>query len=1038
MGFSIQTIDSGVDTLAFPLLSRFRAFKATLTAISSLLSKPMSTVMSELLSDKAVVKSLTPFGAAVPFTDDGRISHWTAVRVRQAFLDYFRDAAGHTFVPSSSTIPHEDPTLLFANSGMTQFKPIFQGVIDPAAPMAKLKRAANSQKCIRAGGKHNDLEDVGKDVYHHTFFEMLGNWSFGDYFKKEAIYMAWELLTVVFGLPKERLYVTYFGGDERSHLPADLEAKQLWMEMGMDESRVLPFGMKENFWEMGESGPCGPCSEIHFDRIGGGRDASALVNCDDPDVLEIWNLVFMQFNREKDGTLRPLPNRHVDTGMGFERVLSVLQNKRSNYDTDVFMPIFAEIEKRAGCRPYTGKVGRNEDRDGIDMAYRVIADHIRTLTFAISDGGFPSNEGRGYVLRRILRRAVRYSHETLKAPAGFFASLVDIVVERFGDAFPELRQSPSTVKEILLEEEVQFRKTLERGIVQFGRFSKTAVASNGVLSGADAWRLYDTYGFPVDLTRLMAEEAGLRLDEDGFIRAQTEAKELSRAGRSNGVDDALSKIVVDVHLLSDLEKIHHMAVTDDSFKYSEAVLEATVLGLVVNNVLVQEAAPTDGYFGLILDRSNFYAESGGQIYDEGSIVKIDGETEFMVEAVQVFGGYVLHIGYLKYGRLCVADRIIAAFDELRRRPLRHNHTATHLLNHAIGRVMAEQRPDQKGSLVAPDRLRFDFNSTKAPTPEQIAQIEAIVGEFVAAGHIVNTRVLPLAEAMALPGLRAVFGETYPDPVRVVCVGADLDQVVANPADARWSNISVELCGGTHVARSSDIKSFLIISEAAIAKGIRRIVAVTGDEASKAHICEQDLSLRLADLEAVAEPSAVVSAAHDETVKTLSKALDEASISLLAKNKLRERLNAVRLTIADADKTVRQAQSRMALDIVSEKLLSDEHSRIHVHRIDVGDNGKALLEALNVLKKDGRSGLLYSVDLLGQRISYYAVVADPHMEKVSAAEWCRAFGDGLGGRSGGKAGAAQGSASLGSSVDEAKLQEAELVALTHAKLKLASL
>lgn len=993
--------------------------------------------MSEPLSDQKAVASLTPFAATVPFTDEGRLSHWTAARVRQTFLAYFRDACGHTFVPSSSTIPHDDPTLLFANSGMTQFKPIFQGVIDPAAPMAKLKRAANSQKCIRAGGKHNDLEDVGKDVYHHTFFEMLGNWSFGDYFKKEAISMAWELLTVVYGLPKERLYVTYFGGDERYNLPADLEARELWIEVGVEASRVLPFGMKENFWEMGESGPCGPCSEIHFDRIGGGRDASALVNQDDPDVLEIWNLVFMQFNREKDGSLRPLPNKHVDTGMGFERVLSVLQNKRSNYDTDVFMPIFAEIERRSGCRPYTGRVGRSEDVDGIDMAYRVIADHIRTLTFAISDGGFPSNEGRGYVLRRILRRAVRYAHEKLKAPAGFFAGLVDIVVERFGEAFPELLQSPSTVKEILLEEEVQFRKTLERGIVQFGRFAKVATASNGILSGADVWRLYDTYGFPVDLTRLMAEEANLKVDEDGFILAQTQAKELSRAGRMNGADDPLGRIVIDVHMLNELEKVHHLSVTDDAPKYTDSVMEANVLGLLVNNALVGEATEAEHYFGLLLDRTNFYAEAGGQIYDEGSIVKVEGDTEFMVEAVQAFGGYVLHIGYLKYGRLRVGDRVVAAYDELRRRPLRHNHTATHLLNHAIGRVMADQRPDQKGSLVAPDRLRFDFNSTKAPTLEQIGQIESIVNEFIAAGHVVSTKLLPLAEAMTLPGLRAVFGETYPDPVRVVCVGANLDDVVANPVDERWSRISVELCGGTHVARSSDIKSFVIISEAAIAKGIRRIVAVTGDEASKAQFWERELAARIAELKAVSDPQAVVSAAHDEAVKQLSKSLDEAAISLLGKTRLREQLAAIRQTMAEADKVVRQTQARLALDTVSQKLLADTSSTIHVHRIDVGDNGKALLDALNVLKKEGHSGLLYSVDPLSQRISYYSVVAETHVAKLSAAEWCRAFGDVLGGRSGGKAGAAQGSAALGTIAD-AQLREAELVALTHAKLKLESL
>ena len=391
-----------------------------------------------------------PFAPEIPFTSKERTAYWTVSRVRQTFLDYFCQEHQHTFIPSSSTIPHEDPTLLFANSGMTQFKPIFQGVIDPSAPLAKLTRAANSQKCIRAGGKHNDLEDVGKDVYHHTFFEMLGNWSFGNYFKKEAIEWAWRLLTEVYGMPKDRLYVTYFEGNDKLGLPVDTEAKELWMKVGVAPEHVLPFGMKENFWEMGETGPCGPCTEIHFDRIGG-RDAGAFVNMDDPDVLEIWNLVFMQFNREADGSLKPLPAKHVDTGAGLERVTSVLQDKRSNYDTDVFVPIFAAIQAVTGARPYTGKVGKAEDVDGVDMAYRVIADHIRTLTFAISDGGIPSNEGRGYVLRRILRRAIRYAHEKLHAPPGAFATLVDVVVDNFGDAFPELRKAPHVVKEVLRE-----------------------------------------------------------------------------------------------------------------------------------------------------------------------------------------------------------------------------------------------------------------------------------------------------------------------------------------------------------------------------------------------------------------------------------------------------------------------------------------------------------------------------------------------------------------------------------------------------------
>ncbi|RKP33534.1 alanyl-tRNA synthetase, partial [Dimargaris cristalligena] len=416
-------------------------------------------------------------------------SKWSAKNVRAEFIAFFQDQHDHTFFPSSSTVPLDDPTLLFSNAGMNQYKPVFQGTVDPASDMAKLKRAVNSQKCIRAGGKHNDLDDVGKDVYHHTFFEMLGNWSFGDYFKAEAIAMAWELLTKRFGLPADRLYVTYFGGDAKQGLEADLEARDLWLAQGLDPSRLLPFGCKENFWEMGEQGPCGPCSEIHFDRIGG-RDASSLVNLDDPDVLEIWNLVFMQYNREADGSLQNLPNQHIDTGLGLERLVSVLQDKRSNYDTDLFTPLFAIIQQRTGARPYKGLVGA-DDTDGIDLAYRVIADHIRTLTFAISDGGVPSNEGRGYVLRRILRRGARYARKKFNVQLGsFFSSLVDTVVENMGDFFPEITRKADQVKEILNDEELSFNKTLDRGERLFlSSIAKAQETGNTRVSGTDVWRL---------------------------------------------------------------------------------------------------------------------------------------------------------------------------------------------------------------------------------------------------------------------------------------------------------------------------------------------------------------------------------------------------------------------------------------------------------------------------------------------------------------------------------------------------------------------
>jgi len=781
-------------------------------------------------SSKSTVSS--PFGKDVPFTDASRVEFWRTPKVRDTFIAYFCEKQGHTPVPSSSTIPHEDPTLLFANSGMTQFKPIFQGVVDPKSEMARLKRAANSQKCIRAGGKHNDLEDVGKDVYHHTFFEMLGNWSFGDYFKAEAIDWAWELLTDVFGMPAERLYVTYFGGNEALGLPADLEAREMWLSKGLPEGRVLPFGMKENFWEMGESGPCGPCSEIHFDRIGGGRDAAALVNADDPDVLEIWNLVFMQYNREIDGSLRPLPNKHVDTGAGLERVVSVLQCVRSNYDTDVFGPLFKAIEAGTGCRPYSGGQGIGgsaDDPEGIDMAYRVIADHIRTLTFALSDGGIPSNEGRGYVLRRILRRAIRYAHEKLHAPAGFFASLVDTVVSEMGGAFPELKRDPQTIKEMLLAEETQFRKTLERGLLQFARMTEGSSNSAVVLSGGDVWRLYDTYGFPVDLTRLMAEERGMSIDEPGFLAAQEAAREASKGKAAAG---GAARPTIDVHAMAELAE-RGIPSTQDHFKYDGPIcLGGAVVQAIVlpgnESVLVQEAGECSSTYGLLMDTTNFYAESGGQLADLGRITWPNGGS-FEVADVQVFGGYVLHIGTLTKGSITVGQTTTCCYDDERRSLMRANHTATHLLNWALRKTVPET--DQRGSLVAPDRLRFDYalkSSSSAPSATDLAEVERLVQDQIIKGLPVQNGALPLAEARLIPGLRAIFGEQYPDPVRVVRVASP-----AGSQEDSMNDSSVELCGGTHVSKTEDIKAFLLISDSPLAKGIRRIVAVTGPAAIQA-------------------------------------------------------------------------------------------------------------------------------------------------------------------------------------------------------------
>ncbi|KAI0228591.1 Alanine--tRNA ligase, cytoplasmic [Lamellibrachia satsuma] len=650
----------------------------------------------------------------------------TSNDVRQKFIEFFQEK-GHSYWHSSSTIPLDDPTLLFTNAGMNQFKPIFQGTIDPNSGMGRLSRAVNSQKCIRAGGKHNDLDDVGKDVYHHTFFEMLGNWSFGDYFKKEVISWAWEFLTEHLNMPKDRLYVTYFGGDKERGLEPDIEAKEYWLALGLPAQRVMPFDMKDNFWQMGDTGPCGPCSEIHFDRLGG-RDASHLVNQDVPDVLEIWNLVFMQYNMETDGSLKPLPKKNIDCGLGLERLTSVVQNKSSNYDTDLFSVLFDVIAKLTGSRLYTGKVGA-EDTDGVDMAYRVLADHARLLTVAFSDGGRPDNTGRGYVLRRILRRAVRYGTEKLNAKPGMFASLVDTVVVLLGEAFPEVTKDPQTVKDIINEEEVQFLKTLTRGRKLLER-TIAKLGQNTCLPGDIAWRLYDTFGFPVDLTQLMVEEKGMTVDMTAYGEAKKQAQLVSQ-GPGGTVQEGVS---LDVHAISELQQ-QKLPPTDDSPKYNYTISEkcdyefgpcSGVVKALRQRQQFVDTVTSGQECGVLLDRTCFYAEQGGQNYDEGYMVNEgDEEVEFTVKNVQVRGGYVLHIGSIE-GTLRIGDTMKLFVDQSRRRSIMNNHTGTHVLNFALRKVLGEA--DQRGSLVAPDKLRFDFTAKGALTAAQLKNVEQIANE----------------------------------------------------------------------------------------------------------------------------------------------------------------------------------------------------------------------------------------------------------------------------------------------------------------------
>lgn len=926
-------------------------------------------------------------------------------------------------MPSSSVIPYDDPTLLFANAGMNQYKPIFLGTVDPTSSLSKLKRAANSQKCIRAGGKHNDLEDVGRDSYHHTFFEMLGNWSFGDYFKKEAITMGWDLLTKVYGLDPDRLYVSYFGGDEKAGLQPDLEAKQIWLDKGVAEDHIIPGDAKDNFWEMGDQGPCGPCSEIHYDRIGG-RNAASLVNMDDPNVLEIWNIVFIQFNREANGELRSLPNKHIDTGMGFERLVSVLQDKLSNYDTDVFTPIFSKIQELTGARDYTGNFGE-EDVDGIDTAYRVVADHVRTLTFALADGGVPNNDGRGYVLRRILRRGSRYVRRKFDVPIGtFFSRLAPALIEQVRDVFPEVSRKTEDIFEILNEEEESFSRTLDRGEKLFEQYALTAKANKQTtLNGKDVWRLYDTYGFPVDLTRLMAEEAGLEIDEQAFEKARLESKEASKGGKKS---EGKVTVKLNVHSLQELAD-KKVPVTDDSAKYVPGDIEASILAIYANDTFVEstEGLEEGSFFGIVLDKTNFYAEQGGQEYDTGKLV-IDGESEIEVTNVQVYAGYVLHTGFLKYGNVKVGGKLNVGFDELRRWPIRNNHTGTHVLNYALRETLGDS-VDQKGSLVSPEKLRFDFSHKAALSTKELENVENISNEYIKKNLSVYAKDVALAQASEINGLRAVFGEKYPDPVRVVSVGVSVDDLLADPKNEAWSKYSIEFCGGTHVGKTGEIKELVIIEESGIAKGIRRIVALTGTAAYDVQKLAKAFDERLDVLSALP-----IGAEKEAEAKSIGVELKKLSVSVLSKNELLTKFTAIQKKIADDGKAKHKTESKKVLDTVTQYFDNNEGATYFVAEIKgISANSKALVEAINFVKTKKSEKSVYLFAGEQGKVAHGCFVSSEAAAKgLTAQDLGSLATKSVGGRSGGKGPTVQ-----GSGVDETKINDAvlELSALLKEKL-----
>lgn len=943
----------------------------------------------------------------------GNKSYWTASKVRTTFLDYFKEKHNHTYVKSSPVIPFDDPTLLFANAGMNQYKSIFLGTVDPSNELFyNLKRAVNSQKCIRAGGKHNDLEDVGKDSYHHTFFEMLGNWSFGDYFKKEAITFSWELLTKVYGIPKECLYVTYFEGDLKNGLEPDLEAKQIWKDVGVPEDHILPGNAKDNFWEMGDQGPCGPCSEVHYDRLGLklNRNASSLVNEDDPDVLEIWNNVFIQYNRESNGELKPLPAKHVDTGMGFERLVSVLQDVRSNYDTDVFIPLFEKIQEITGCRPYTGKFGA-EDVDGIDTAYRVLADHVRTLVFALADGGVPNNDGRGYVLRRILRRGARYVRKYMNYEIGsFFSKLAPTLIDQVKDIFPEVEKDTAYLFEILNEEEASFAKTLDRGEKLFESYAKVAEESaEKTLNGKEVWRLYDTFGFPVDLTRLMAEEKGLKIDEEGFEIAKKESYEASKRG---GKNKGTSVLKLDVHAISEASTVLNLPKTNDSFKYGLEDVQSKVLAIYDGESFANEVSQTGKQFGVILDKTPFYAEQGGQEYDTGKLV-IDGELEFNVTNVQVYGGYVLHTGELVEGTLKVGSEVISSYDELRRFPLRNNHTGTHMLNFALMETLGNE-VDQKGSLVSQEKLRFDFSNKKALSLEELIKVEDIVNKQIKENIPVYYKEVPLELASKISSVRAVFGETYPDPVRVVSVGRPVEDLIANPESDEWKNYSVEFCGGTHVAKTGDIKQFVIIEESGIAKGIRRIVAVSGSEAVEVQRVAADYDSKL---ESAGKME--TSAAKEKVLKELGVALKTLQISTIDKQNLVAKFNKIEKVMKDELKKKAKEDTKIVLDLVAKHFSENEDSKFLAAHVNIGTNSKAITEAITVLKKNKQDKVLYLITGNEEnKLGHACYVPDSLLETVKPQDVTAKSSEFIGGKTGGKGNIVQGNGMKLSEVNNA--------------------
>jgi len=872
----------------------------------------------------------------------------TSKEIRQSFLDFFKER-GHKIVPSAPVIPQGDPTLLFTNAGMNQFKDVFLG-----HGKRDYKRAADTQKCIRVSGKHNDLEEVGHDTYHHTFFEMLGNWSFGDYYKREAIAWAWELLTGVWKLPKNRLYATVFRTDDETH--------KLWTEMtDIDHSHIMRFDEKDNFWEMGDTGPCGPCSEIHIDLtddLSGGH----LVNKGSPLVIELWNLVFIQHNRTALGDLEDLPQKHVDTGMGFERVCAVLQGKKSNYESDVFTPLLKRIGELCGT-PY-----EKFQHDSIEqISMRVMADHIRTLAFAIADGAIPSNEDRGYVLRRILRRASRYARNlNLKDPVLY--KLVPTIVEQMGDIFPEIREKQSLVERVVKAEEESFNVTLDRGIELFNEIAqRSEETESSEITGDEVFKLYDTFGFPVDLTVLMANEHGLHVDLEGFERLMLIQKQRSR--------ENVKKIIPIRGAGSELQ--------DKFIGYDSTEVDTPILR--IGSVLLEGQER----LGIVLERTPFYLESGGQVSDKGELVvkgsmgtkvfyisdvkkdddgsrtHIISDKELTEDAQDVFSSFVSDPS---------KPLVHAAIDVPRRQNIMRNHTATHIVHEALRRVLG-MHLHQQGSLVAPDRLRFDFNHFEKISDSQLHDIEQMVNEKIREGIEVYTEEMSIELARKIPNVKMFFGDKYGDQVRVVFVD---------------EKFSIEFCGGTHVKNTADIGYFKLVAEAGIASGMRRIEAVTGSGA------DEILQSRYNEIERLSKR---LNVSDRDLYRKVEELLEE-------KKQLEKELSKFKLQSAasDLDSLVSQAQQVNGAKVVAAKMGAAS-----------ADELKSIGDALRGKLGSGVGLLASAAD---EKVQLVCVVTDDLTKKISAGKIIGEVAKLLGGSGGGRPNMA-----TGGGKDVAKIGEA---------------